>query len=67
MGSQSEACTVDERSLVFIRCMFMNTEGTRRVTIRANYKPVSESVRLSVEKISVCQSQSFFSWNEGRQ
>lgn len=27
--------------------------------IKANYKPVSESVRLSVEKISRCKFQSF--------
>lgn len=38
----------------------------KRINDQANYKPVSDSVRLSVD-ISGCKAQGFFCWNEDRQ
>ena len=69
MGSKSEACIVQVSNRVFDRGMSMNQkeEVKQRLGIRANHKQVSESMRLSIKKISQCRAQHFFYLNERKQ
>lgn len=44
--------------------VYKNRRGGKGLMTRANDKPVSDAMRLSVE-ISGCKAQSFFGWTEG--